>query len=500
MAISRRGLLAGVGAGAAGVAASGLTMRARASSDGPKYLITIGCFGGASMIDCFMPIDPAEAFVHEQRGTVLSHPVAQPNGSNIRCVDRNRPRQFLQDHAQDTIVLGTLASSVNHFVAQARSINGRDVFGGRTMMEAVAEVHGAGMALPNVNMGRGGYAAPGTDARLDPKFRAEVVTNPVTFPLATSGHEGLLPMSGEAAYDPAVRRAMIERTRALRDGALEDLSPFGQTFANSRKRRKLLGNRAGVERQAEAAGLYQKLFFVDDFGGVLPLDEYGLDGSKEKERVLDAFPDASPTSTSGIADDRLEGQAALAYLLLRTGASASVTLTEPGTDGFLAFDQSHGNHRSAQATHWDRVLKVASRLIGLLETAEYFDANGPTGTSLWDRSMIVFATEFGRDKWDTGNGFGTGHHLNNGLLVCSPLLRGNRSLGVPDPNNGFICGFDPIDGTPTPFDDVPAGEDPLFSDPRQPPAEEAVFGTLLHALDVEYDGQEVIGTMLKRSF
>jgi len=492
-------MLAGMGAGAVGVGAGGLTMRARAGVDGPKYLIVIGCFGGASMLDCFLPVDVNEALTHEQRGTVISYPTVQPSGSNIRCVDRNRPRQFLEAHAADSVVLSTLSSSVNHNVAQARSINGRDVFAGRTLMEAVASVHGAGLPLPNVNMGRGGYAQPGTDARLDPRFRAEVVTNPVTFALATSGHKGLLPVGSEPAFDPAVRAAMIERTRALRDGTLEEMSPFGQTFANSRLRRKLLGNRAGVERRTEELDLVQKLLFVDDFGGFLPLDDFGLSGSAEVDRVLDAFPGARPTSTSGIADERLDAQAALAYLLLRTGSSSAVTLTEPGTDGFLAFDQSHGNHRQAQRTHWDRVLRVASRLIGLLQTAEYEDANGPTGTSMWDRSMIVFATEFGRDKWDLGGGFGTGHHLNNGLLVCSPLLRGNRSLGVPDPNNGFACGFDPIDGTPTPFDDVPAGEDPLFSDPRQPPSEEAVFGTLLHALDIEYDGQEVIGTMLKRT-
>ena len=106
--------------------------------------------------------------------------------------------------------------------------------------------------------------------------------------------------------------------------------------------------------------------------------------------------------------------------------------------------------------------------------------------------MVVFATEFGRDKWDRGDGFGTGHHLNNGMLVVSPLLRGNRTLGRVDPNNGFTCGFDPTSGDPTPFDGIAPGEDPLFSDARLPPGEEAVCGSLLSALGVSFPGQPVL--------
>ena len=142
------------------------------------------------------------------------------------------------------------------------------------------------------------------------------------------------------------------------------------------------------------------------------------------------------------------------------------------------------------------MLDVADRLIGLLETAPYEGPDGPDGT-LWDRSMIVFATEFGRDKWDTGGSFGTGHHLNNGLLVVSPLLAGNQTLGDVDPLNGFTTGFDGATGTSTPYDDLAPGEDPLFTDPRLPPSEEPVFGTLLSALGVSYEGQQTLPVMLK---
>jgi len=491
----RRFLQGSLAAGAATGLGVGLAPRfvRRAHADnGPRYLIVLGCFGGASMMDSFMPVDLSEALVHEQRGTVVSHPTYTPSGSNIRCVDRSRPRSFLESHKDDMVVMGAQASSVNHFVAQARAINGRDVFRGRTMTEAVASVYGSAMALPNVNMGRGGYSEPGADAALEARYRAEIVNNPVVWPLSTSGHAGVLPLGDLASQDPAIREAMIQRTRALRDGTLEQASGFGQTFPTSRKRREMLHARSAIEPTLEAADLMQQLLYVRDLGEIFPLSQYGLTASSEADRINDALPGSFPVSNTGRPDDRLDAQAALAYLLIRTGTSCAVTLTEPGTDGFLAFDQSHQNHRGGQATHWDRVLRVADRLIGLLSTAEYIDPDGPTGTSLWDRTMIVFSTEFGRDKWDTGGTFGTGHHLNNGLLAVSPLLRGNQTLGAPDPDNGFICGFDPVTGDPTPFQGLPPGTDPLFTDPMLPPGEDVTFGALLDVLGVGFDGQETL--------
>ena len=492
---TRRTLLKGLGAGLGGSLLPVWRRAAAGGPAGPRFVIVLGCFGGASILDSFLPVDPAQAHSDPQRGTVISYPIAQPPGSNIRCVDRPTPRAFLERHAQHSVVLATQSSSVNHFVAQARSVNGRDTFGGRTLAEAVAAVHGEDMPLPNVSMGRGGFADPGRDGTLADRFRAEVVANPVVFPLSTSGHAGVAANGPRPFQDPATRQDLVALARAARDGELERVSPFAQTFATARRRRDLLWARANTEPRLEAADLIRRLFFVEDLGDILPLGEYGLGSSEEAARVVAALPASFPQDTSGNPDDRLQAQAALAYLLLRTGTSCAVTLTEPGTDGFLAFDQSHQSHRSAQSTHWDRVLDVADRLIGLLETAPYEGPAGPDGT-LWDRTMIVFATEFGRDKWDTGGGFGTGHHLNNGLLVVSPLLAGNQSLGEVDPANGFTTGFDPVTGAPTPYDDLQPGEDPLFTDPRLPPAEEPVFGTLLSALGVEFEGQQTLPVML----
>ncbi len=471
---------------------------ARASDpDDPRFLVVFGCFGGASMMDAFMPVDTSEALTVAGRGTVLSHPTWQPDGSNIRCVDRDGPRSFLSRFRDEMLVMATQSSSVNHQAAQQRWVSGRDALRGRTMAELVAETYGGDRALPNVNMGKGGYAAQGSDPSVEPRHRGQVVTNPVVFPLSTHGYAGVLPMGGAGLQDPDAQAALMAQARAFRDTQLEARTPFAQTFSNSRRRQEILLARRGSDAALEARDLVQRLLFVPDLGDLFPISRYGLTASEQADRVLDALPRAFPVSTSGRADDPFQAQAALAYLLLQTGTSCAVTVTDPGTDGFLAFDNSHTNHRSAQAAHWDRQLDVASRLAGLLQTAEFFDADGePTGTSLWDRTMFVFATEFGRDKWDVGGGFGTGHHLNNGMLVVSPMLRGNRTLGVADPNNGFLCGFEADSGEPTPFDDVEPGEDPLFSDPRLPPGEEAVCGSLLATLGVNFPGQQTVPAIM----
>ena len=497
--LSRRQLLAGM-AGAGVLGGLGTLGRvARAEGDDPRFLIVMGCFGGASMVDSFMPVDRSEALTVAGKGTVNAYDTWQPEGSGIRCVDRDIPRSFLSKHRQDMLVMGAQGSSVNHFVAQARWCNGRDVHRGQTLAEMVAASHGVGKALPNVNMGRGGYAYAGTDPSLSSDARAQVVTNPITFPMSTHGHMGILPTDAAGLGDAELRELLIHRARQLRDGVdgehmgLEMLSPFGQTFAASRVREALLSARRGTGPALEAANLIEKLFFVPDLDDVLPLSEYGMVPSPEARAIVDVLPGAFPANTSGVPRDRLQAQAALAYLLLRTGTSAAVTLTEPGTDGFLAFDQSHQGHRSAQATHWDRVLDTTDRLIALLAGAELVDRDGVgTGDSVWSKTMIVFATEFGRDKWDTGSGYGTGHHINNGLLVVSPLLRGDRSLGFADPNHGVICGFDRDTGEATPFDPVPSGEEPLVDDPRLPPGEEALAGGLLDVLGVSFEAQQTL--------
>jgi hypothetical protein len=481
-----------------GALTGGLAPVARAGDDGPRFLVIFGCFGGASMLDCFIPVDSALALTDPSRGTVISYPTVAPIGGTLRCPDRSTPVDFLTQHGRECVAMGYQGSSVNHFEAQSRSVNGRGAFKGRTMAEAMAAAYGGEMPLPNVNMGRGGFSEVGLDDGLDPRFRAEIVTNPVTFALSTSGHAGILPVGDRAIEDPDTRAALVAKARSVRDEVLERESTFARTFPTSRVRQDLLARRRDHDPLMEEQNLIEELLFVPDMGKLFPLSQYGITPSDEVDLIEDYLDDAQPVTTSAVAEDRFEAQAALAYLLIRNEVATAITLTDPGTDGFLAFDNSHTDHLTAQADHWDRALKVASKLIQLLKSAEYIDPAGKaTGTSYWDRTMIVFATEFGRDKWNTGSGFGTGHNMNNGILAVSPLLDGGKALGEADPDNGHICGYDLETGEPERFRGITPGEDPLYDDPHLPPGEEVIFGGLLDVLGVSYEGQQTLPALRK---
>ncbi len=66
--------------------------------------------------------------------------------------------------------------------------------------------------------------------------------------------------------------------------------------------------------------------------------------------------------------------------------------------------------------------------------------------------MIYVATDFGRTKVRTAGAetFGTGHELNNGFLMVSPMVKGNTVLGGIDPNTALTYGFDARTGTALP--------------------------------------------------
>lgn len=95
---------------------------------------------------------------------------------------------------------------------------------------------------------------------------------------------------------------------------------------------------------------------------------------------------------------------------------------------------------------------------------------------MWDRSLIYVASEFGRDKIRPNGAasWGTSHHLNNGSLLISPLLKGNAAYGGVDPTTGLTYGFDPATGEPK-TDTV------LF--------ERDVYCAIAHALNVDFPGR-----------
>jgi hypothetical protein len=177
--------------------------------------------------------------------------------------------------------------------------------------------------------------------------------------------------------------------------------------------------------------------------------------------------------------DPLEAQVALAFLLAHHGVSTSVTfgytqdayVTSAGVIGApIAFDFSHNSHRQAQSVMWARSLRLLDVLIDLLKTHDYM--GDPALGKMWDRSLIYMATEFGRDKTRPAlsDSWGTGHDLNNGSLLISPLLRGNAVYGGVDPRTCLTHGFDPDTGKPVPGT--------LMN-------ESDVYGIIAHALDLD---------------
>jgi uncharacterized protein (DUF1501 family) len=140
----------------------------------------------------------------------------------------------------------------------------------------------------------------------------------------------------------------------------------------------------------------------------------------------------------------------------------------------IAFDFSHNSHRQAQSVMWARSLRLLDVLIDLLKTHDYL--GDPALGKMWDRSLIYMASEFGRDKTRPAlsDSWGTGHDLNNGSLIISPLIRGNRVYGGVDPKTALTYGFDPQTGEPT-------KDKKLF--------EGDVYSLIAHALGVEFPGR-----------
>ena len=460
---SRRAMLGGgAAAGLAGLAGfaglGGRRLRA-ADMDAPdalppeqrKLLFVVSAIGGASIIDSFLPVTTDEVGDTDLSSRLDAYPdylVEQPEGSNIRCVapigsyfvysNSYALPTFLERHYQDMVVMTHEGTSVNHSVAQKRALTGAGVNKGRTIGEAVAEVQGRGLALPNVNMAIGGYVEPGDDPSVPSFARAEIVADPVMLALSSHGSRGVLgaPTDGRMA-----------QVRGVRD-RLDQVSPFGQTFRESSQLQRYLAARGNAAPKLEELDLITKLM-------VLPQDqlppEYGLSSSPLAADL--------PLAFNFLATDKWEQKAAVAFLLAYYGLSATSTFSLSYEPAFhdadvvgtpLAFDYSHTDHRIAQNVMWGRTARVIDGLISLLKFYDYM--GDPALGKMWDRSLIYVATDFGREKVrpSGSSGWGTAHHLNNGSLLISPMLKGNRVYGGVDPTTLLTYGFDPRTGDPEP--------------------------------------------------
>ncbi len=420
----------------------------------PKFLIVIGAAGGASIVDSFLAIRATEAGANAPKiNTFPDASVQAVAGSPLRAVRYSAAKigsigvpvnadqlAFVQKYKDDMLVATSIGTSVNHTIAQKRSITGNAAWRGRTLQECVALQWGQGMPLPNVNMAIGGYGERGTDVTLPASIYPETVTNPSLWPLGLDGQRGI---QGAPPAD------VIKLAREARN-ELDTNSVFGRTFMNSKALARWRTQRdgsAGLETQ----DLITRLNVLPDLPPQVPLTQYGLASSPDGVKVRAVFPD--------FFNDPYQGQAALAFLLIKYRVSAAVTIGPDfnvklgGPGGLfnppLAFDFSHNDHRGAQAFMWQRILSTVDKLITLLK-AEPFDAG--SGESLWDRTMIYVATDFGRtrNRPDNAIEFGSGHDLNNGFLLLSPMVKGNTILGGVDPATGLTFGFDPRTGAAQP--------------------------------------------------
>jgi hypothetical protein len=509
-----------------------LEARAQASisaAPADKLLFIITATGGGSITDSFLPVresevlaagaDPSEMICYDDSFVVeraVPGDAASPH--RLRALDlpfdfgggpnagyraglagpgtQYLLSQFLDAHLGDVAVMTVENTSVNHFVAQARAVTGAGVDGGRHMGERIAEVYGQSLPLPFVNMSTGGYLEPGS-ARIPGYARGEAVVQPQFFALGTDAMRGMVGAPGaalgQAAVDGALDRGrrLLARARAVRDD-LDRTSLFQQTFQCSPLLQKVLSDRRFAATDIEPAELVKNLFFLTEvnpeaFGLSLTEDAAGIRGLVEAMPSLGG-PQRNPRSCF---TDPFLSQVVLAYLLAKFGYSTAVSLGVPFSADVanidvnppLSFDFSHNNHVAAQSIMWARVMDGVHKLITLLQQTPV--AGGGT---LWDRSLVYVASDFGRDKVRSSpgtplvEGTSTGHHLNNGALLVSPLLRGGRLYGGIDKGTLLTHGFNQLTGE---------------VEPSRVMREAHVYSAVCQALGVDFPGREPMDGMMR---
>jgi len=457
MKLARRRLLQTLGATAAtGIALGSDRAQLRAqepTSEGPYFLIVIGGTGGANIVDSLLAIRQSECL---EPASVYCFPdpvVSDINGTDFRAVDLSFGRlgaipmsfttdqsSFVNKHGSHLMAVTHTGTSVNHAVAQRRAVTGNEAWLGRTLQEVVAATYGEGFALPNVHLNAEfGFAERGLDETLPAYAFGETVADPLLWPLALDPRKGIV---GAPSADD------VRVARALRNDVLDPNSQFGKVFAKAERLKQWRQQRSTPQAGVEAQNLIDKLLLIDDQS---VLAEYGLKSAEDLAAVRDTFPD--------LETDPLDAQAALAFLLLKNQVSCTVTLgpsfqatidDDSAVDVRnppIAFDFSHQDHPSTQAFMWQRLFRIADGLATLLQGVPFGEG------SMWDRSMIYFATEFGRTRSKPGlnaTSFGSGHELNNGSVIMSPLVNGGRALGGVDLSTGLTYGFDRQTGEAAP--------------------------------------------------
>ncbi|MDD9969401.1 MAG: hypothetical protein OXR73_24365 [Myxococcales bacterium] len=451
-----------------------------------KILFVFCAHGGAGIINSFLPLvdtevgDPTlastldvypEALVDQLPGLGFRH-VRNLDSATFSYMKEPPPMDgFLQRHGRDMAIFCHGVSSVNHNVAQARSLNGAGANAGRTIMEAMAMRYGGGMPLPNCNMGTDGFIEHGHDDSVPARARHEIITAPMFFATGTHGSRGVVGV-------PSV--GSIERARRIRQ-QLDRETVFGRTFGKSPRVMRYLEQRSFATEELERADLIERLLLLDP-STVDP--KFGLQAGAVVADLYTRFPD--------LAVHDVQAQLGLGFLLAYHGVATSVTLgfrSDPvitQADGVvtapIAFDYSHSSHRVTQNVMWGNLAALLDTMITLLKDYDYM--GDPSLGKMWDRSLIYVATDFGRTKERPAEAgeWSSGHDLNNGSVLISPLINGNRVYGGVDPKTALTYGFNRETGAP---------------DPASALEEAALYGALCHVLDIDFSGREACPALVR---
>jgi hypothetical protein len=389
-----------------------------------KLLLVVAAAGGAAMTDAFLPI-----IQNGRNHDLFSYPssmIGDVPGSEFKYVkpintagtlglpDPNFDmRTFLLNHGRDMALISQNTSSANHDIAAQRVLHGDGAFRKRSIVELNANAHGEKYSLANVNLATQGYGKPGGDLALVDYAKSLRVATAQSVAFSSHRFKGV-------DYGLSVENMKLVKAAQQ---SLEQSASAHLRWKDHQDLRNWVSYRNRVE-QLERNNVIDQLLF---------LERVGVDNSKVPvqttpllNKIKAAFPD--------YLTDAYQSQAAIAFLLLRNGISNNVTID---MSLGLSFDQAHQFHTDAQNYMWRRTLRSLDALLNLCKS-EYYLGDQRNGT-IWDRLVTYVPTEFGRDKKKRQ---GSGHDLNNSMMVLAKNIKGNRSYGELDQDTGIISGFD----------------------------------------------------------
>jgi hypothetical protein len=309
---------------------------ARARSADPRFLIVLTTTGGSSMLDAMLAIRESES---ANAATLNCFPdsVVRTVGP-FRAVDIDLPtlggipmpvkgrQSAISRGASGRHDGGDLAKDEREPPRWSASRGEREQRMVRPDTARSRRAHlwrGVCSAERHLSAGTG-FTERGSDASLPAYAYGETVADPRLWPLSLHGSQGIL---------GAPSHGLLNQARVLRNTRLDPESRFGRVFAESSRLKTWQHLRGAPQQALEAQDLFTKLMISPD-SAEFPLDAHGLSSSPDGELVRSAFPK--------FADDPLEAQAALAFLLLKYRLSVTVTLG-PGSSAVVNGDGDEGD-------------------------------------------------------------------------------------------------------------------------------------------------------------